>query len=211
MARTVQVVIPTYKRPDKLKSTIDQLRDREVIYVCHETDIESQKILTKAHKQFVIDYQQPSGVNATNRGFWATTADWIVIGQDDFTWHVGWLQEATRVQKETNAMVVGFSDGYRTDKHSVAWLIYRPYAMSEGLCIGFPNVIFNPHYKKNFSDNELNDTAKLRGVFAYAENAVLEHLHPSFGKSLDDSTYQHLEPYFEQDFALYKSRQHLWQ
>lgn len=208
MAHSVQIIIPTYQRPEKLLSTKKQLVRRNVIWVCHESDTVSQGLL----KNPVIDYQSPSGVNATNAGFWAATSDWIVIGQDDFTWHDDWLEKVFKRQEETGAFVVGFNDGYEGNRpeHSVAWLIYRPYAMSTGLCIGFPNVAFNPHYKKNFSDNELCETARYQKVWAYAKDALLEHLHPSFGKSSDDSTYQHLEPYFEQDYNLYLSRKHLW-
>lgn len=212
MARTIQVVIPTYHRLDKLQDTYEQLWGLDVIFVCHESDVDSQAMVKRFGLSPVIDTQPPSGVNATNAGYWATTAEWIVIGQDDFKWHPGWLAEAERLANETDVKVVGFNDGYiGRYEHSVGWLVNRPYIEEHSLSIGFPNVIFNPHYKKNFSDNELNDTAKFRGVWAYAEKALLEHLHPSFGKGKTDETYEVLDRAFDQDFELYSSRKHLWE
>lgn len=215
MADIIQVVVPTYRRLDALQSTYDQLKDLpgiDLIFVAHERDDASRLKLAHLGVKYVIDTQPPSGVNATNCGYWGVSTKWFVIGQDDFRWHEGWLDEALRVQQETYALVVGFNDGYEGNRpeHSVGWLINRPFVENNSLSIGFPNVIFNPHYKKNFSDNELCETARHRGVYAYAPKALLEHLHPSFGKSQSDATYEVLDKRFEEDFALYNSRKHLW-
>lgn len=211
----IDVVVPTFKRPLALESTYEQLKDNQdihLIFVAHESDDVSRIKLARMNVDFVIDVQPASGVNATNCGYWCTTSDWFVIGQDDFKWHDNWLEEALKVRDKTNAKVIGFNDGYTGNRpeHSVGWLVERKFVLENSLSIGFPNVIFNPHYKKNFSDNELCDTARFRNVWAYAQKAVLEHLHPSFNKSKSDKTYEVLDKKFDEDMALYHSRRHLW-
>lgn len=215
MVETFQVIIPSYKRLGSLQSTYEQLKDDprlSLLFITHESDQESFELVRSLQKSWnkvghVVDTQPPSGVNATNRGYWATYPGWVVIGQDDFRWHEGWLDAALKVRDETKAKVIGLNDGVDIRPgHSVAWLVDR----STSLCQSFPNVVFFPHYKKNFSDDELNEYAKSRGIWAHADKALVEHLHPSLGKSKDDETYQHLEPYFQQDFDLYNSRRHLW-
>lgn len=212
MDKSIQIVIPTYKRLNDLERTYNQLKYYDVIYVCHETDTKSQEWLRDKGIDPVIDLQPPSGVNATNAGYWEATADWVVIGQDDFVWHEGWLDEALSVQEETGAKVIGFNDGYdkRNFEHSVGWLVDREFVEDFSLAVGFPNVIFFPHYKKNFSDNELCDTARDRGVWAYAKNAILEHMHPSFNKADNHPTYTNLDAHLSVDRELYDSRKHLW-
>lgn len=211
----IDVVIPTFKRPLSLQSTYDQLKDNKdihLIFVVHESDDVSRLKLARMEVDYMVDNQPPSGVNATNCGYWGVTSEWFVIGQDDFKWHDGWLKEVLEVRDKTNAKVIGFNDGYTGERpeHSVGWFINRSYVRENSLSIGFPNVIFNPHYKKNFSDNELCETARFRNVWAYAPKALLEHLHPSFGKAKSDETYEKLDEKFQEDMALYQSRKHLW-
>lgn len=211
MARDVQIVIPTFKRPNNIIETEKQLKGHDIVWVCHHTDKESQDLVKSLGYNPVIDTQPPSGVNATNAGYWATTAEWVVIGQDDFKWHLAWLEKAWKWTAKYQ--VIGFNDGSNSARHqhSVGWLVNRQFVQDLSLCLDFPNVIFNPHYKKNFSDTELNDTAKSRGVWKYADDAILEHLHPTFNKGENDITYQHLETHLAQDINLYNSRKHLWQ
>ena len=124
-----------------------QLKDSgcTLLFVCHYTDEESQLAVRQCGLEPVIDWQPASGVNATNAGYWASTDDEVVIGQDDFTWHDGWLE----IAQKYDAPVVGFNDGFPSHvgmEHSVGWLIRKPHH-----AIGFPNVIFFPHYKKNYA------------------------------------------------------------
>lgn len=211
MAKTVSIVVPTYRRPDNLRSTFRQLEGHKVWFVCHESDTESQGLVKGLGAELIIDVQPPSGVNATNAGYWYSDGDLVVIGQDDFWWHKNWLEESLDVMEKTGAKVVGYNDGFAgRPEYSVGWLVDRKYVEDNSLSIGFPNVIFNPHYKKNFSDTELNDTAKARGVWAYAHKALLEHLHPTFQKAPNDKTYSELERHLTQDMELYNSRKHLW-
>jgi glycosyltransferase involved in cell wall biosynthesis len=208
----IDVIIPTYGRPHHLKDLCDQIDatpDTNLIFVVHENDNESRDELISLQRKYVVDHAPASGVNATNRGFQAVTSEWFVIGQDDIQYHDGWLKEGQRVAQETGATVIGFNDGMHED-FSVSWLINKFYADTVGMSIERPGVIFNPDYTKNYSDNELNDTAKYRGAWAWAREALTEHMHPGFGKGKLDETYTRPEVDCEADYSIYMARRELW-
>jgi len=211
---SINIIVPTYKRLDNIYRTAEQLKDfRDVIFVCHESDQESiNAVLGLGNVTLTIDYQSPSGVNATNAGFKSAWTDLVVIGQDDFLWHDGWLKNALK-KIEEGYKVVGFNDAYPGHAQagiSVGWLVDRHYVNTVGLTPDTPGVIFYPGYQKLYSDTELCEYNRFKGVYAVAENAILEHLHPSFGKSESDETYTRLEVFEEQDKTLFHERKRLY-
>lgn len=216
MGQPVQVVTPTYRRPGniaRLRDQIAETSDGVPLFVVHATDAESMAAAGVARVHFVIDESPPSGVNATNAGFRAATSEWVVIGQDDFRYIDGWLAEAQRVAEATGAMVVGLNDlfpGRDAQQISVGWLVNRAFVMEHGLAVGYPGHIFCPEYRKNFADDELCQTAKARGVWAYAQDAIAEHLHPFVAKARPDLTYTANEAFQAEDEELFLRRRPLW-
>lgn len=211
----IQVIVPTYKRIQNIEKCFNNILetpDCEPLFVVHESDIDSLNEVKRLGAKYVVDKQLPSGVNASNCGYWAVKTNWFVLSQDDIIFHKGWLDNALK-HISKGVKVVGLYDGYPyhlQSQHSVAWLINKNYVQRNSLSIGHKNVLFNPDYKKNYADNELNDTAKFRGVWAYASDSLAEHLHPGFNKSPMDSTYQMNENFLGDDRGLYNSRIHLW-
>jgi glycosyltransferase involved in cell wall biosynthesis len=208
------IVVPTYKRVQRIKETAEQLKKyKNVIFVCHEDDqpsIEAVRGLENVH--LVIDTQEPSGVNATNAGYQAAWTDLVAIGQDDFTWHEGWLEKALEKYNE-GYKVVGFNDcfpGHADQGHAVGWLVERDYVNNVGLTADTKGVIFYPGYKKNCSDGELNEYNHVKGVFAIASDSRVEHLHHTMGKSQDDETYSRLEAFKSEDEVLFNERKQLY-
>jgi glycosyltransferase involved in cell wall biosynthesis len=202
----IQIICPTYHRPQNLERLVREFgaaENIETIFVVHTEDLPTRIELQRLDQKYVIDFEKPSGVNASNRGYKAVTSEWFVLTQDDVVHHPGWLREASAAIT-TGITVVGFNDG--ATSWSTAWLMLRDQEFSPGN----PGVVFNPNYTKNYADNELNDYAKHRGVFVYASNALAEHLHPGFGKAELDHTYKRLEDDVGKDAALYQSRRHLW-
>ena len=69
-------------------------------------------------------------------------------------------------------------------------------------------------YFHNFSETELYDVARSRGVAAYAPECIIEHVHPDWGKAEVDDTYlagSKNPGGFEHDQALYFERSVMWQ
>ena len=69
---------------------------------------------------------------------------------------------------------------------------------------------FHQGYHHWFCDDELIATAGKRGVYAYASDAVVEHLHAKAGKAPDDDTYRKGEEKWELDRSIFNGRAHLW-
>lgn len=203
----VDVVIPTYKRTHMIPRLIAEMANTpgaDPLFVVHASDEETLQALLDADCRYVIDYAPPSGVNAANRGYQAVTSFWFVLTQDDIQHHEGWLENARITARDSGATVVGFNDG--GTNWSVAWLMKRDQELSHGT----PGVIFNPGYGKNYADNELNEYAKARGIWAYSDKSLAEHLHPGFGKSPGDDTHAMGEEHIQADIALYAARKQLW-
>jgi glycosyltransferase involved in cell wall biosynthesis len=212
----IDIIVPTFKRIQNIQKCFDnisQFKECSPLFVVHESDEESLNEVKRLCARYTIDKQLPSGVNASNAGYWAVKTNWFVLSQDDIIFHPNWLDNVKK-HITKGIKVIGLNDGYQghTDtQHSVAWLINRHYVQRNSLSIGHKNVLFNPDYKKNYADNELNDIAKFRGVWAYAYDSIAEHIHPGFGKSAMDNTYQMNENFLSEDRELYNSRIHLWQ
>lgn len=211
----IDIIIPTYKRIQNISKCFNNILetpDCRPLFVIHESDKESLDEVNRLGVDYTIDKQLPSGVNASNCGYWSVKSNWFVLSQDDIIFHPNWLDNAKKYIIK-GIKVIGLYDGYPyhlQSQHSVAWLINRNYVQRNSLSIGHKNVLFNPDYKKNYADNELNDTAKFRGVWAFASDSLAEHLHPGFNKSQMDSTYQMNENFLSEDRELYNSRIHLW-
>jgi glycosyltransferase involved in cell wall biosynthesis len=211
----IDIIVPTFKRIANIQKCFDnisQFKDCSPLFVVHESDEDSLNEVKRLSAKYTIDKQSPSGVNASNAGYWAVKTNWFVLSQDDIIFHKGWLDNAKK-HISKGIKVIGLYDGYPyhlQSQHSVSWLINKNYVQRNSLSIGHKNVLFNPDYKKNYADNELNDTAKFRGVWAYASDSLAEHLHPGFNKSPMDSTYQMNENFLGDDRGLYNSRIHLW-
>jgi GT2 family glycosyltransferase len=223
MAKSVQVVIPTYRRPERLKVALRSLHATapraEALIVVHHTDRETLSAIPTMpipHALWTVDYgDESSGVSATNLGMSQTSASHVVIAQDDVIFHPGWLDIALQFA-DGYVNVIGLNDlfpGRDTAQHSVCWVINGAYVREYGLAgekSSEPGSIFHSGYRKNYADNELCDVAKARGVWAYAKGAVVEHLHPAVGKAGHDHTLDHLEKFAEQDRALYTERSKIW-
>ena len=81
--------------------------------------------------------------------------------------------------------------------------------MAQGT-IDDPTRILHEGYVHNFVDDELIGTAKHRGEWAFADAAIVEHLHPNYGDAPRDHTYNLARRYFAYDRQIYERRQPLW-
>jgi hypothetical protein len=119
---------------------------------------------------------------------------WIFITGDDVRFYPGWLDEAQATAKATGAKVIGTNDlsdlpAARRGEHSPHLLISTDYIREVGASWDGPGIVCHEGYGHCFVDNEIVTAAKQRGVWAYAERSIVEHLHPAFGKAESDATY----------------------
>ena len=175
-----------------------------------------------------------------NAGYRASTRPVLFTGADDIVFTDGWYdaardlldlpQEATQVLAKgatltgpfnmlsSHVGVVGTNDGCngRTFNpadpffpHSTHSLVARWYA-DQGASWDGPNVIYHEGYEHEYCDDELVQTAIMRGSYAHALDSHVTHLHPNAGAAPDDETYQRGRSRTRMSHVKYRHRQRLW-
>lgn len=146
-----------------------------------------------------------------NHGVRAVSADWYFQGADDLVFHPGWLSAALRAAETNGARVIGTQDlcnpRTRGGRHSTHSLVARSYVEEVGTG-DEPGKMLHEGYEHGFVDDELVYVAMRRREFAFARDAIVEHLHPTRAKAEMDSTYEKaLDPRSHaRDRALWRQR-----
>jgi glycosyltransferase involved in cell wall biosynthesis len=155
-----------------------------------------------------------SYAGAVNSGYLLTGSPVLFCGADDLRFHRGWLQTALRVLDDPDASVVGTNDlghgAVIAGDHATHYLLRRSYCDHPGGCVDGPGTVLHEGYGHSFTDTELVETAKARGVFRPCLASVVEHLHPSWGKAGWDDTYRKGAEPWAADERLFESRRPLW-
>jgi GT2 family glycosyltransferase len=200
----VSVIIPSTGRPEKLVECIRQLLtvspDVEVICVI-EHDQESLKQMKESGLNVkVLYHEELSGpVNCWNAGAVNSSGDAFVLGADDMWFHEGWLEEAL-IALETigGSGLVGFNALKENRKDfDDCYLVTKDFCKEE-----FGGVFIVPWYRHFGLDVEACRHAALHGKYVYAEKAIVEHKHWSFGKSKYDDTYAIDDLYHDIDYSI---------
>jgi hypothetical protein len=164
-----------------------------VLFLCTPGDAEVVAQVKVIGAEHVLVPQYPTGDYARkiNTGYRHTTEPLMFLGACDLSFHPGWLAEA-RKHLGPNIGVVGTNDlgnpRVIAGEHSTHSLVTRWYADRAGTVDG-PGAILCETYPHDFVDDELVETAKYRQAYAHAALAIVEHLHPDWGKSPTDDLY----------------------
>lgn len=147
-----------------------------------------------------------------NAGYEQTDEPLIFLGADDLRFHPGWLEAAAAPLGGT-VHVVGTNDlgnpRVLVGDHSTHSLVTRRYADRYGT-IDKTHRILHEAYPHEFVDDEFIATAKSRDAFAFAEDSIVEHLHPHWGKAPTDPLYDAQRQRMVVGRRIYNSRRRLW-
>lgn len=147
-----------------------------------------------------------------NLGYRSTTEPLLFVGADDIDFAPGWF-EAARLALRPGIGIVGTQDAGNPrvlrGEHATHFLVTRAYADAHGTIDG-PGAVLHEGYSHNFCDTECVATAKSRSAWAFAHEAVVEHLHPHWSKGADDEVYRIGQAGFQRDRRLYQRRCRLW-
>jgi hypothetical protein len=72
------------------------------------------------------------------------------------------------------------------------------------------NLVCHEGYRHWFVDTELVETARVRGTYAHAHDALVEHFHPIYRGAEMDDTYRLGQSFVPQDRRLFMRRRRLW-
>lgn len=208
--RKVAILFPTAYRPRELarclNSLFDTLDRRTVAILVSpiEDDIQSIRVaLDVAQKvRSREEYEKGSlyGYNFCLKAL--PDADVYAIAADDLVFYPNWLGRALFHLDEMGGGLVGYndlsSDGNQYAAHGLVSRDFLIETMGGRLC--------PPDYKTWWADFEWTDKAKAVGRYHWAQDAIVEHLHYSFGKAPLDRTYTEAHQNYEADRAVYEAR-----
>lgn len=150
-----------------------------------------------------------------NAAFLVSDAPFLFTGADDLDFHEGWCEAALRRMEDPRIGVVGTQDlgnpVVLAGEHSTHSLVRRSYVYHPGAVIGMPGAVLNPDYPHEWCDNELVATAQARGAFVFAEDSIVEHLHPNWDKAAIDPIYSAAVERSRVGERLFYHRRHLWE
>lgn len=222
VARELAILVPVLRRPHRVAPLLTSIRQAtpghpRIIFIA-DADDEPELAELRRHLDYGVTdlgvIELPPPVNyATkiNVAVRETTEPLVFLGADDLEFHAGWL-EAAKAKLEPGIGVVGVNDlaNERVMRGELAThsLVTRDYA--ELGKIDGPELL-HPEYPHEYVDREFTETAIARGAFAYAPDAVVEHLHPMVGKAPLDDLYRGVRGRMRLGRRIYHRRKRRWQ
>jgi hypothetical protein len=206
------VIVPVLNRPQNAEPFMRSLRassgDKVTAYaVANNADSKTIVAWTKAGAK-IIGTNQHTFAEKVNEAHRITTEPWELLVGDDVRFHPGWLEAAQSVGV-AGASVVGTNDlgnpRVLAGEHTCHPLIRRSYIDEVGASWDGPGIVAHP-YHHWFVDDEIVTAAKQRGVWGFAKDSVIEHMHPLWKKGAMDKTYELGASKAEADKALFKER-----
>ena len=207
----LDVIIPTVNRADRLADLVANVHDttetpHTVYLVMEKTDRDSIDAAAKLDTIDVIGDYGACSV-AVNNGYLAGESEFFAVANDDVRFHDGW-DTAALAYFTDDIHVVGLNDGSGDCK--CFHLVRRSFIEEHSGVYDRPNTVYHT-YKSQCVDTEFSFYAQVRGVYAEAKDAVLEHVHWRWQKAdRDEPNYVKARASIDEDLAEYNRRQPEW-
>ena len=212
------VIVPVLGRPQNAAPFMASLKasDAPLAKVYALADASDEATASAWRDAGAVVIERPAGerpgtfAEKCNLGYESTTEPWLLLTGDDVKFHPGWLDQAQHSARG-GADVVGTNDLHNPRAVAGEWsphlLIRRSYVDETGASWDGPKVLAHEGYRHWFVDDEIVTAAKQRDVWAFAQHAKVEHLHPLWGLAPDDDTYALGREHVDADGELFRTRQ----
>lgn len=210
------VVVPVLGRAERISPLVESLRattDARLLFVCSPSDIDAKRACRSTGADTITVPWEPGRgdfAKKTNLAYQESSEDWVFCGATDLRFRPGWLENAIQVGDRSNAGVVGTQDMgnalVKRGRHATHPLVRRTYIEVYGGTFDSTGHIYSEEYDHQYVDLEFVETAKLRGQWAFAKKAFVEHMHPNWSKGEWDPTYEKAFREAREDRALYVQR-----
>jgi hypothetical protein len=206
------ILVPVLNRPHRVQPLLDSImraQPARVVFICDQGDNAEREAIRDADSALWIATLTVDGSYARkiNQAIRCVPAERYFLGADDLIFQPGWYTNA-KAKFAAGFSVVGINDKLRRAReHTTHFLITREYA--EQGCIDGPGPLCE-EYDHSFVDDEFIATAKHRGAYAYAPEAVVEHVHWMNGCAEDDDVYRKGRARFRIDRKTFARRTPLW-
>lgn len=217
----VVVVVPVLRRPHRVGPLLESLHAntpagayRVLFAVTTGDDAEIEAVAAAGADMVDVTYERRGDyARKVNTAYRHSAEPFLFLGADDLAFHPGWLEAALR-HMHAGASVVGTQDLAPTERarngeHATHSLVRRTYVDTMGT-IDQPGLVLHEGYPHEYVDDEFVATAKHRGVWSFAHDSVVEHLHPSWGKAELDDLYLAQRSRMNTGRTIYARRRRLW-
>lgn len=217
----IRVLIPVLSRPGRAKQVHDSLVASQqetplrALFLVSLDDSDELDAVESTGADFIeMPFQRARGDYARkiNWGFRVTEEPWLFNAADDVRFTPGWAEAALACAERTGVRVIGTNDLGRwagTRRPSPHSLVARSYGEERGTIDQKGNLL-HEGYDHQYVDTELVETARARGEYAYAEDAIVEHMHPVWRKATLDRIYRLGQASGAVDYQLFRRRERLW-
>lgn len=212
----IDLLIPVLGRPQNAQPLVDSIEantkvPHRITFLVSPDDADEISAIYKTGKPYIRS-PDPRYAPKINLGAKLTKGEFVFLGADDLRFHPGWDVAALAAYEDTGKPVIGTNDlGNATvmaGKHATHSLVHRSY-VEQGTA-DEPGVLLHEGYQHNWVDTEFVGTAQKRGVFVFASESHVEHLHPFWHKGTDDAIYEKGRQHYRVDRRLYQKRRRLW-
>ncbi len=209
------VLVPVLRRPHRVAPFLSSLRltvpDARVVFLCDDTDESMIREVVKAEGVDVVLTRDCNYAEKINIGVRWTVEPLLLFAADDLAFHQGWLAAAKR-RLSDQIRVVATNDlcqrRVMAGELATHPLVARDYAEAETID-GSPGPLYEG-YPHEYVDREFSEVARARKAFAFAEDSIVEHLHPLVGKAPEDELYLQSRFRMRNGRRIYARRRKLW-
>lgn len=218
----VAVLVPVLGRPQNVAPLVESFLaagEPATLYLVAnpaEADLYTEAVaaVTDApNVEVLVSGRGATFAQKVNSGYEQTTEPWLFICGDDVRFHPGWVTAARPLSDRYD--VIGTNDSpdpargnakVQNGSHADHWFIRRSYVEDEGGSLD--GLVCHEGYGHFYSDVEVIELAKARGVFSPCLKSMVEHIHPDLHKDVPvDATYQLGWSQREADEKEWKDRQ----
>lgn len=218
----IDVLVPVLDRPQLIEPLITSLELSQKTVELHPLllltpgrDQDLKAVKASGAPYVVCNFELDRGdfARKINYGIVRSTHEWVLAAATDLCFHLGWAEQALRVAEETTKRFIGTQDlgnpGVLKGIHATHPLVHRSYIERHGTC-DEPGKLYHEGYWHEWVDHEAVETAKWRGEWAFASEAIVEHIHPYFNKAERDWVYDRGHEQSREDHRLFARRRKLW-
>ena len=214
----IAILVPVLGRPEQIDPLLVSIAEattnpHRVLLICSPQDSALDVCMASDADMIVVPWKPDRAdfARKINLAYRETDEPWLFQAATDLRFHRHW--DAMALRAAGTARVIGTNDLgnplVQRGHHSTHTMFACSYIEERGGTFDDSGAVFSEAYDHQFTDSECIETAKLRGEFSFARQAIVEHLHPHWKKGAMDATYEKALRCTDKDRALYLGRMRL--
>jgi glycosyltransferase involved in cell wall biosynthesis len=212
----VAVVVPLMRTENlpRLLGSFDATNDgTATLYLIHDTELFPA---SGEHPKILTGLVSTTYAEKVNIGVAETTESFVCVVGDDVEFKPGWLDAARRMSDRFDVIGTNDTEGaprnpdVAAGRHADHFFVRRSYIEDDGASLEGPGILAPEVYGHWFTDKEVIELAKARGVFTPCLESVVVHHHPGYDGREDlrqaDPVYMRAVETSEADEKTWRSR-----